>query len=113
MSELEEGNVPEGAREAQADGERSPGPKPTVSKEQWIGHARKKLVRGYVLIVNDTRHNANFFMPGKGYEMCSYQTARQLVKDGVVVAAGTHYLGTVYKLAASVASEPKQPVASG
>jgi len=73
-------------------------PRPTVSREKWALHARKKLAHGYVLIVNPGRQNANFFMPGKGYEMCSYHTAQQLIRDGIVVEAGTHYLGTLYKL---------------
>ena len=71
---------------------------PTASTEKWIEHAKKKLSQGYVLIVNMTRRNANFFMPGKGYEMCSYQAAHHLVKHGVVIEAGTHYLGTLYTL---------------
>lgn len=34
--------------------------------------------------------------------MCGYDVAKQLVKDGVVVASGEHALGTVYALAANV-----------
>jgi hypothetical protein len=83
-------------------------PRPTVSREKWALHARKKLAHGYVLIVNPSRQNANFFMPGKGYEMCSYHTAQHLIRDGIVVEAGTHYLGTLYKLSA----ESTTPVVS-
>jgi hypothetical protein len=70
--------------------------KPTVSREKWVQHARKKLTRGYVLIISPTRHNANFFKPGLGYEMCPYDTALRLVKEGIVAQVGNHHLGTVY-----------------
>ena len=72
---------------------------PTVAHDKWVEHIKKKLARGYVLIVSVTRPTANFFMTGKGYETCSYRAAQQLIKEGAVVEDGTHYLGTVYKLA--------------
>ncbi len=79
---------------------------PTASKEKWIDHARKKMERGYVLIVNKTRRNANFFMPGKGYEMCSFHAAQKLIDLGIVVETGTHYLGAVYTLQPRPTSVP-------
>lgn len=71
---------------------------PTVSKDKWVNHARAKMARGYVLIVGTTRRTANFYAKDKGYEMCAYNVAKQLIKDGAVVRTGDHHLGDVYEL---------------
>jgi len=71
---------------------------PTVSREKWRVHAISKLSKGYVIIVGDKRRNANFYQPGKGYEMCAYNVAMQLIKEGVVVESHEHHLGTAYAL---------------
>lgn len=76
---------------------------PTVSKEKWVNHAKAKLSRGYVLIVGKNRKTANFYLKNKGYEMCGYDVAKQLIKDGIVVESGEHTLGTVYSLTVSAA----------
>lgn len=85
---------------------------PTVSKDKWVNHARAKMLRGYVLIIGNERRTANFYLAGKGYEMCPYNVAKQLVKEGLVTKAGDHNLGSVYRLtnaepAAEPAAEPK------
>lgn len=80
---------------------------PTVSKDKWANHARQKMLKGYVLIVGTTRRTANFYSKEKGYEMCAYNVAKQLVKEGIVVKTGTHHLGDVYELAAVPAVETK------
>lgn len=72
---------------------------PTVSREKWRQHALAKLARGYVLIVGTQRKAANFYLAGKGFEMCAYPVATQLVKEGLVVKAYDHHLGTAYRLA--------------
>lgn len=72
---------------------------PTVSKDKWVNHAKNKLSRGYVLIVGTQRKNANFYSQEKGYEMCAYNVARQLIKDGQVRKIRDHHLGDVYELA--------------
>ena len=79
---------------------------PTVSKEKWVNHAKAKLTRGYVLIVGKNRKTANFYLKNKGYEMCGYDVAKQLIKDGLVVESGEHSLGTVYSLAVSTTQPP-------
>lgn len=85
---------------------------PTVSREKWAQHAIKKLSQGYVLIVGEQRRNANFYKPGRGYEMCSFQTARQLIREGIVGAATPHTLGTMYLLNPEYMALPKpQPQA--
>lgn len=71
---------------------------PTVSKDKWVNHARTKLTRGYVLIVGTARKNANFYSKEKGYEMCAYNIARQMIKDGLVHKVRDHHLGEVYEL---------------
>lgn len=71
---------------------------PTVSKDKWVNHARTKLTRGYVLIVGTARKNANFYSKEKGYEMCAYNIARQMIKDGLVRKVRDHHLGEVYEL---------------
>lgn len=71
---------------------------PTVSKDKWVNHARSKLSRGYVLIVGTERKNANFYSKEKGYEMCAYNVARQMIKDGLVHKVRHHHLGDVYEL---------------
>ncbi len=71
---------------------------PTVSKDKWVHHALGKMARGYCLIVGNERRTANFHMPGKGYEMCAYNVAKQLIKDGAIVKTGNHQLGSVYRL---------------
>ena len=71
---------------------------PTVSKEKWLHHAQAKMARGYVLIVGTERRVANFYQPGKGYETCAYNVAKQLIKSGLVAPVRTHHLGTVYTL---------------
>ena len=71
---------------------------PTVSREKWLNHARTKMARGYVLIIGSERRVANFYQPGKGYEMCAYNVAKRLVKEGIVAPTRTHHLGTVYEL---------------
>ncbi len=73
---------------------------PTVTKDKWLNHAKSKLSRGYVLIVGRKRKTANFHSSAKGYEMCSYQVARQLIKDGTVRKVREHHLGDVYELIA-------------
>ncbi|CAM3245793.1 hypothetical protein [Rhodothermus bifroesti] len=81
---------------------------PTVSKEKWVSHAKNKLARGYVLIVGTTRRNANFYLRGKGYEMCPYDIACLMIKQGLVVQTGTHHLGVIYELAPEVKAELQQ-----
>lgn len=71
---------------------------PSVSRDRWLDHARKKLDKGYCLIVSDKRRNANFYLAGKGYETCQHKTALLLIKQGIVKKAGKHHLGTIYKL---------------
>ncbi len=84
---------------------------PSVSRDRWLEHARKKLEKGYALIVSDQRRNANFHMAGKGYETCPHKTALQLIKQGVVKKAGRHHLGSMYFLSddARVAPPPSAP----
>jgi Rad3-related DNA helicase len=72
--------------------------RPTVTKDKWITHALRKLEKGYILIVGNGRRSANFYRAGSGYEMCSYQAAVQMVRDGLVVKTHDHYLGTAYAL---------------
>ena len=72
---------------------------PTVSKDKWLTHARLKLSKGYVLIVGKQKKTANFWLRSKGFEMCPHNVARNMIKDGLVVEAGEHPLGTIYKLA--------------
>lgn len=71
---------------------------PTVSKDKWLNHALAKLSRGYVLIVGTERKTANFHSREKGYEMCAYNVARQLIRDGHVRKLREHHLGEVYEL---------------
>lgn len=80
---------------------------PTVTKDKWLNHARNKLSRGYVLIVGTERKTANFHSSEKGYEMCSYQVARQLIKDGAVRKVREHHLGDVYELAGPSSPAPR------
>ncbi|MEX1055675.1 MAG: hypothetical protein WED81_06570 [Rhodothermales bacterium] len=70
-----------------------------MSKDKWVNHAKNKLTRGYVLIVGQEKKNANFYSQEKGYEMCAYNVARQLIKDGLVRKVREHHLGEVYELA--------------
>jgi hypothetical protein len=72
---------------------------PSVSTEKWIAHAKKKLEKGYRLVVSKSRKTANFYLPGKGYEMCDYKTARKLIEVGLVVEVQEHHLGMLYDLA--------------
>lgn len=81
---------------------------PTVSKDKWVNHARGKLSRGYVLIVGTERKNANFYSREKGYEMCAYNVARQMIKDGLVHKVRHHHLGDVYELV-DVPAELERP----
>lgn len=76
---------------------------PTVSKDKWVNHAKQKMSKGYVLIVGTTRKTANFYSKEKGYEMCAYNVAKQLIKDGLVAKTGQHHLGDVYELTVSPA----------
>ncbi|SHK97006.1 hypothetical protein [Rhodothermus profundi] len=82
---------------------------PTVSKDKWINHAKNKLARGYVLIVGTERRNANFYLRGKGYEMCPYDIAQAMIKQGLVVQTGKHHLGLIYELAPEVKAEQPPP----
>ena len=70
---------------------------PSVSKDKWVRHALQKLSKGYVLILGKGKRTANFFKPGSGYEMCAYNVALQLVRDGLVTESRPHYLGTIYR----------------
>lgn len=82
---------------------------PTVSKDKWINHAKNKLARGYVLIVGTERRNANFYLRGKGYEMCPYDIAQAMIKQGLVVQTGKHHLGLIYELAPEIKAEQPHP----
>lgn len=75
---------------------------PTVSKDKWVNHAKSKLARGYVLIIGKQKRNANFYLRSKGFEMCPFNVAKQLVKEGIVIEAGEHPLGTMYRLAEQI-----------
>ncbi len=85
---------------------------PTVSKDKWVNHALAKLQRGYVLIVGTERKSANFHSKEKGYEMCAYKVARQLIKDGHVRKVRDHHLGDVYELVEMIhaSAKPKSKV---
>ena len=72
---------------------------PSVSTEKWIAHAKRKLEKGYRLVVSRERRTANFYLPGKGYEMCDFKTARKLIELGLVVEVQEHHLGILYDLA--------------
>jgi hypothetical protein len=90
--------------------ERSTHERPTVTKDKWITHAVRKLEKGYILVVANDRRSANFYKAGSGYEMCSYQAAVQMVRDGAVIKVRDHYLGTAYALAAHlIATPPARP----
>ena len=90
--------------------ERSTRERPTVTKDKWITHVVRKLEKGYLLIVANDRRSANFYKAGSGYEMCSYQAAVQMVRDGSVVKTRDHYLGTAYALAPHmIATPPARP----
>lgn len=80
---------------------------PTVSKDKWVNHAKNKLSRGYVLIVGTQRKSANFHSQEKGYEMCAYNVARQLIKEGLVRKVRDHHLGEVYELVDMPAAAPR------
>lgn len=80
---------------------------PTVSKDKWANHAKQKMSRGYVLIVGTTRRTANFYSKEKGYEMCAYNIAKQLIKENIVVRSGSHHLGDVYVLNVVNAADAK------
>lgn len=82
---------------------------PTVSKDKWLNHALVKLSRGYVLIVGTKRRNANFHSNEKGYEMCAYDVARQLVRDGYVRKVREHHLGEVYELVQAPSPSTARP----
>lgn len=71
---------------------------PTVSAEKWKQHAIKKLSKGYLLIVSNTRNYANFYRGHENFESCSFRTARKLLREGLLVECGTHMLGTIYQL---------------
>lgn len=82
---------------------------PTVSKDKWMNHALAKMARGYRLIVGTTRRTANFYLPGKGYEMCAYHVARQLIRNGAIVKTADHPLGEVYTLLMAPATVNTKP----
>lgn len=82
---------------------------PTVSKDKWVNHAKAKMTRGYVLIVGTRRRTANFYSKEKGYEMCAYNVAKQLIKDGAIVKTGEHHLGDVYELIMAPAVSEVKP----
>lgn len=77
---------------------------PTVSKDKWMRHALRKMLGGYALIIPPGRRSANFFQATKGYEMCAYGAAMEMVRRGYVVEAGRHYLGTLYVLTEEAAA---------
>ena len=79
----------------------------TVSTEKWVIHARQKLAKGYVLVVNPERKTATFFMPGRGYEACNFKAAQALIKAGEVVEAGRRASGLKYELADIPVAPPK------
>lgn len=79
---------------------------PTVSKDKWVNHAKAKLSKGYVLIVGKNRRTANFYLRSKGFEMCPYNVAKELIKEGIVVEDGEHPLGSVYRLAGNIIPPP-------
>jgi len=72
---------------------------PTVSRDKWANHAKIKLTRGYVLIVATDKRRANFWLREKGYEMCAFDVARNLIAAGEIIPVGEHHLGTMYGLA--------------
>lgn len=72
---------------------------PSVTKEKWFKHAVRKLASGYVIIVDPELKNANFFKPGKGFEMCAYSTAKEMIRAGIIGEDRTTHRGVHYTLA--------------
>jgi hypothetical protein len=95
--------------DSKSDGNLFLGSSPSVTKDRWIAHAKNKLSRGYVLIVGNGRRNANFFKPGKGYEMCAFAVAQQMVREGILEEAGQHALGTRYVLSSDADAKIPPP----
>ncbi|MCB0717478.1 MAG: hypothetical protein KDD65_03475 [Bacteroidetes bacterium] len=73
---------------------------PSVTLDKWIAHAKRKLEKGYRLVVSQDKRTANFYLPGKGYEMCDYKTARKLIEMGLIIEVKEHHLGKLYDLVA-------------
>ena len=85
---------------------------PSVSKEQWVKHAIKKLSKGYVLIISEERGVANFYKGTGDLEPCSLHTAHRLVKQGFVQPSGQHALGSLFEIKPEFREELKmKPVA--
>ena len=80
---------------------------PSVSKEQWVKHALKKLSKGYVLIISDERGVANFFRGAGDLEPCSMHTARRLVRQGFVQSSGKNDLGDLFEIKPEFREDPK------
>ena len=71
---------------------------PTVSSEKWKQHAIKKLSKGYLLIISNTRNYANFYRGHESFESCSFRIAKKLLREGLLEESDTHMLGTIYQL---------------
>ncbi|MEM1125299.1 MAG: hypothetical protein AAGI71_01515 [Bacteroidota bacterium] len=82
---------------------------PSVSKDKWLTHIRRKLAKGYVVIVNDERKTANFFKPGKGYESCAFQAAQAMIESGELVHTGQRPNGLKYELNDAPPAPPPAP----
>lgn len=80
---------------------------PSVSKEQWVKHAIKKLSKGYVLIISEERGVANFYKGTGDLEPCSLHTAHRLVRQGFVQPSGEHALGSLFEIKPEFREDPK------
>lgn len=83
---------------------------PSVTKEKWFKHAMRKLAAGYVIIINQEHKNANFFKPGKGFEMCAYSTAKEMIRAGIIAEDRTTHRGVHYVLTDVSFLETERPL---
>ncbi len=88
-----------------------PGAAPSVTLEKWLDYTRRKLNKGYYLIIGEKRKIANFYRGYGAPEACSYPVAKKLLDLGELEPVGKHFLGTIYRLKpeATPSSLPQTP----
>lgn len=98
-----------------SNGMLAPRVSPTVSKDKWTQMALRKLSRGWVVIIAETRKSSNFFKPGSGFDPLPFSVATKMVESGLLKEEGKHRLGKRYILSDGVdpaaAVPPPTPVA--
>jgi hypothetical protein len=82
----------------------APTANPSISKDQWVSFAMRKLSGGYVLLQGPNGKTFSFYKAGEQMQPCAGHAAKRLLATGALEAAKEDARGTHYALKKQVAA---------